>query len=196
MSGLTDADNSSFLVSGGGNLTLSALVNYAGAVDTTGDMAGHGEPAACCRCQLPRSPRTRASYSSRTQIQALSGGDVELPKLTTITGGPVQLESDGAGSTLNINALTTIQGNTGQQYYSGVQATNHGTVSDAALATLKQAEPDARRHGHHFTRPDCHVHRRDSQPDRRHGDIERTDRRRQLELPGQRRRQADRLGAW
>ena len=79
------------------------------------------------------------SYSSRTQIEALSGGDVELPKLATIIGGPVQLESDGRGSTLNINALTTIQGNTGQQYYTGVQATNHGTVSDAALATLKQA---------------------------------------------------------
>ena len=62
-----------------------------------------------------------------------------LPLLTSITGGPVQLESDGVGSTLNINALTTLQGNTGQQYYSGVQATNHGTVSDAALATLKQA---------------------------------------------------------
>ena len=51
------------------------------------------------------------SYSSRTQIQALSGGDVELPKLTTISGGPVQLESDGSGSTLNINVLTSIQGN-------------------------------------------------------------------------------------
>ena len=46
------------------------------------------------------------SYSSRTQMQAVSGGDVELPKLTTISGGPVQLESDGSGSTLNINVLT------------------------------------------------------------------------------------------
>ena len=79
------------------------------------------------------------SYSSRTQIQALSGGDVELPKLTTISGGPVQLESDGSGSTLNINVLTSIQGNAGQQFYSGLQATNHGTVTDAALVTINKA---------------------------------------------------------
>ena len=38
----------------------------------------------------------------------------------------MQLESDGSGSTLNINVLTSIQGNVGQQYYSGLQATNHG----------------------------------------------------------------------
>ncbi len=71
-------------------------------------------------------------HSSRTLIQALSGGDVELPKLATISGGPVQLESDGSGSTLEVNLLTSIQGNAGQQYYSGIQATNHGTITDAA----------------------------------------------------------------
>ena len=50
-----------------------------------------------------------SAYSSLVQVQAVSGGDVELPKLTTITGGPVQLESDGSASTLNINALTTCR---------------------------------------------------------------------------------------
>ena len=80
-----------------------------------------------------------SAYSSLTQVQAVSGGDVELPKLTTISGGPVQLESDGSGSTLNINVLTSIQGNAGQQFYSGLQATNHGTVSDAALVTINKA---------------------------------------------------------
>ena len=96
--------------------------------------------AACCRCsKLTTITEDTGSYSSRTQIQALSGGDVELPKLTTISGGPVQLESDGSGSTLNINVLTSIQGNGGQQYYSGLQATNHGTVSDAALVTINKA---------------------------------------------------------
>ena len=44
------------------------------------------------------------SYASRTQVQALSGGDVELAALlASISGGAVQqLESDGAGSTLDI----------------------------------------------------------------------------------------------
>ena len=91
-------------------------------------------------------------------MQAVSGGDVELPKLTTISGGPVQLESDGSGSTLNINVLTSLQGNTGQQFYSGLQATNHGTVSDAALATHQQSEPDARRHRHTVDQSDRDVH--------------------------------------
>ena len=80
-----------------------------------------------------------SAYDSLTQVQAVSGGDVELPKLTTISGGPVQLESDGSGSTLNINVLTSIEGNAGQQYYSGLQATNDGTVSDAALVTINKA---------------------------------------------------------
>ena len=49
-----------------------------------------------------------SNYASRTQVQALAGGDVELPALTSISGGPVQLESDGASSTLNIKAVATI----------------------------------------------------------------------------------------
>ena len=139
LSGLTDADNSSFFVSGGGKLTLSSLVNYAGAVNVTATWQATGAGSLLSLTKLTTITEDTGSYSSRTQIQALSGGDVELPKLTTISGGPVQLESDGSGSTLNINMLTSIQGNASQQYYSGLQATNHGTVTDAALTTLKQA---------------------------------------------------------
>ena len=42
LSGLTDADDSSFLVSGGGKLTLPALANYAGASIRHGDLQATG----------------------------------------------------------------------------------------------------------------------------------------------------------
>ena len=137
--GLTNADGSSLEASGGGKLTLSALPTYAGGVNYTGILQATGTGSLLSLAALTRLTEDTGSYSSRTQVQSLSGGDVELPALTTISGGPVQLESDGAGSTLNVNALTSFSGNTGQQYYSGLQVTNHASVSDSALATLNEA---------------------------------------------------------
>ena len=73
------------------------------------------------------------------QVQALAGGDVELPKLTTISGGPVTLESDGAGSKLNVSTLTSFtENNVNQRYYSGLQVTNQATVLDSVLATMTE----------------------------------------------------------
>ena len=42
-------------------------------------------------------------------IEALTGGDVELPMVTQITGG-VELESNSAASTLDVTDLTTFTG--------------------------------------------------------------------------------------
>ena len=61
LSGLTDADNSSFLVSGGAKLTLSSLVNFAGAVNSTATWQATG-----------------------------TGSLLSLSKLTTITGTPAR----------------------------------------------------------------------------------------------------------
>ena len=98
-------------------------------------------------------------------MQAVSGGDVELPKLTTISGGPVQLESDGSGSTLNINVLTSIQGNTGQAVLlrpAGDQP-RHGQRRGARHD--QQSESDARRHRHTVDQSDPDVHGGHVKPD-------------------------------
>ena len=194
-SGLTDADGSSLEASGGGKLTVSTLASYAGGVTYTSVLQATGTGSLLSLPALTKMTEDTGNYSSRTQVQALSGGDVELPALTSISGGPVQLESDGAGSTLNINALTSLTGNAGQQFFSGLQVTNHGTASDQRPGHAQGGEPDARRHRHAFHQPDHDVHRRDAQPERRHGELQRTYRRRRLELRGQRWQQADALGA-
>ena len=43
LGGLTDADASSFLVSGGASLTVSVLASYAGPINAHLDASGHGK---------------------------------------------------------------------------------------------------------------------------------------------------------
>ena len=47
---------------------------------------------------------------SLTTVQALSGGDIELPVLVLVNGGPVLLRSNGAGGKLDIPKLTEPRG--------------------------------------------------------------------------------------
>ena len=94
-------------------------------------------PAACFRS--PRSTtltEDTADYGSRTLIEALAGGLVKMPLVTQISGGPVQLESDGQGSQLVISGLTKFQGQAGQAYTSSLQITNGGSLIDPDLASL------------------------------------------------------------
>ena len=136
---LANIDGSSVLVSSGSQLSLPALLTYSGGANYTETLQATGAGSRLSLPALTKVTGDTSAYSSLIQVNAVSDGDVELAKLTTITGGPLQLESDGSASTLNINALTSVQGNSGQQYYSGLHVTNHGTVTDAALTTLKQA---------------------------------------------------------
>ena len=81
--------------------------------------------------------------NSFLHILATSGGSVQLPALTQINGGaagsspgPIQFESDGAASQLNLGALTSFA-EAGRLYYrSSLQATNGGTVADSTLTSL------------------------------------------------------------
>ena len=189
VTGTTTVSGGSLEAEGGATLSLSQLTTYAGAVDSTSTLEATGTGSMLSLPKLATVTEDTSSYSSRTQIQALSGGDVELPALTSISGGPVQLESDGAGSTLNINALTSLTGNTGQQLLlrpPGHQS-RHGQRQRPGHA--QGGEPDARRHRYAFHQPDRDVLRRDTEPERRHGELRRADRRRRLELRGQRRGQ-------
>ncbi len=75
-------------------------------------------------------------FDSLTQVLAFSGGDVDLPLLTAVSGGPVILEADGASSQLNVSDLNSITGNSGQAYSSTLQATHDGTLTDSSLGTF------------------------------------------------------------
>ena len=74
--------------------------------------------------------------NSWTQVQALAGGSVQMPLLNRVGNGPVLLESDGAGSQLNVSALPSFLGIPNDGHGSTLQITNGGTVLDLDLAQI------------------------------------------------------------
>ena len=66
-------------------------------------------------------------------------------RLHTINTGTVVLESDGAGSVLNVSALTGFAEANGWTI-STLQASNGGTVEDSSLATLSNVNVNIARH--------------------------------------------------
>ena len=118
---------------------MSVLASYAGPINVTSTFQATGSNSLLSLPKLATLTGDTTQYSSLVQVQALAGGDVELPKLTTISGGPVTLESDGSGSKLNVSALTSFtENNVNQRYYSGLQVTNQATVLDSVLATMSE----------------------------------------------------------
>ncbi len=139
LSGLTDADGSSLQVSGGATLSLPALTSYtASSVGSTLSASSTGSVLS-----LPKLATITGEgqyYGSRVQVQALAGGDLEMPALTTISGGPVQLTSDGTGSILDVAALSSYRGNFGDSIFSALQVSNHGTLQDGSLSSLSAVD--------------------------------------------------------
>jgi len=94
LSALTDADGSNIVVSGGASLTLPGLTSYTGGgelVTSTLQASGDGS-----LLSLPDLATLTAStaFDSSVQVGPSSGGDVELPVVTQITG-PVRLTCEG-----------------------------------------------------------------------------------------------------
>ena len=67
-----------------------------------------------------------------TEVEALSGGDIELPLLTQVSG-VVQLQSTGSGSVLNLSGLASLTGIGGSQF---LTITQGGSVTAPILATF------------------------------------------------------------
>ncbi|MFI5460129.1 MAG: RHS repeat-associated core domain-containing protein [Isosphaerales bacterium] len=139
LTGLNDGDGASFKVSGGASLTMP-LTSYADGANYPTLFQASGTGSVLSLFNLATVTLNGATYDAVAQIQALSGGDVELPGLTQLSGGPVQLESDGTGSKLNISGLTSLQQAGGFYTFSSLQATRGGTVSDAKLTSLKDVD--------------------------------------------------------
>ena len=136
LTGLSDGDGASFEVSGGASLTMP-LASYADGANYPILLQASGTGSVLSFPKLATVTLNGASYDAVAQIQALSGGDVELPGLTQLSGGPVQLESDGTGSKLNISGVTSFTQTSGLNYaLSSLQITNGGTVVDTGLSQL------------------------------------------------------------
>ncbi len=130
---LTDIDNSSLYVSGGGTLSLPGVTSYN--VDY-GDNPTLQASGAGSVLSLPNlSSMNLALYNTTVEVNALSGGQVSLPSLTRAETGRIFFESDGSGSLLNLAAMVSF-GDGDNWYSSGLQATNSGAVDDPNLTTL------------------------------------------------------------
>ena len=139
---LSDIDDASFIVSGGSTVSLPSVTSYANEVDYTTMLEASGAGSVLDLPGLTSMTATNdntwgVDYNSLTQVEALAGGDVEMPAVAQISGGPIWLISDGAGSVLDVSALSSFsQSPTGQRYFSLLQATDSGTIDDAKLTTL------------------------------------------------------------
>ncbi len=131
-----DIDGSSFDVSGGAALSLPTPTRYAGAAGAYATLIATGADSTLTLADLACIAADTTSVHSNLQVQALAGGQIALPALTTITGGPVVLESDGDGSVLNVSALTSFSGSSTSYQLPTIQATNDGTIQSGSLTTL------------------------------------------------------------
>ncbi len=117
----------------GGSLVVSDLSTIGGA-DVLVEASGEGTLLSFPALATISADTTQ--YNSLTQVQAFSGGDVELPLLNQVMGGPVIFDSSGAGSTLNIGTLPSIQGASGQAYQTTLEAQNGGSLTASALSSI------------------------------------------------------------
>ena len=76
-----------------------------------------------------------SAYGNRVQVQALAGGSLSLASLTQINTGPVQFETDGTNSVLNISALSSFTGASDGADPS-LQISNGGTLQADALTSM------------------------------------------------------------
>ena len=128
--GLTDIDGSSVESEGGANLTLPAVQKY-----TEPYFAGHGTFEASGANSVLSLPMLGSvsvtGEDAASAVIALTGGDVELPLLSVLSG-PVNVASENASSTINLTELAEIDGGS-------LTITTGGTVVDPNLATLVNA---------------------------------------------------------
>ncbi len=136
LSGLTAIDGSSFFATGGGSLTLPVATSYSQAAPQT--FVTQTFRAEGIDSLLDLGGLTALTngtfYASRLTIEAVGGGTIDLHSVATIddaTSGDtrrrsIDITADGTGSTIRLNALTSI---------TDAQATGAGDV-DGRWSTL------------------------------------------------------------
>ncbi|MFI5457017.1 MAG: RHS repeat-associated core domain-containing protein, partial [Isosphaerales bacterium] len=127
---LTDFDASSVYVSGGAVVTFTAFPSYNGGSSTIYFQAS----GAGSMLEFPELLSLNAP-TVFLDVQALSGGQVQLPLLAVIpaTSPYVQFDSEGAGSTINVPALTSFTGEGGN---AGITLKSGGRLLDPNLNSI------------------------------------------------------------
>jgi fibronectin-binding autotransporter adhesin len=119
---IPDINGASLNVSGGAMLSLTGVMNYqSGCANALWQASGAGSIL-----DLPGLTNLQGAACGDTlTIQALSGGQVLLPDLQSITNGNVAFLSDDTGSTINLTGLSAFVLQHGQ---GSLSAENGGTI--------------------------------------------------------------------
>ena len=134
LSNITTLTSGNVTVSGGASLILPGVTAYSPVNGTSGTLRATDAGSTLTLANLT-TITVGSNFATVAQFEALAGGTLALTGLTAINTGTVFLESDGAGSTLNVSNLTSITDNGGFQF-STVQQSNNGIIADASLVTL------------------------------------------------------------
>lgn len=131
--GLTHIDGSSVVASGGASVSLPGVSSYSNNFGGAPALEATGAHTNVALTNL-----STVTGSASLSLQALAGGTLTLSTLTQIntTGyyGLVQIESDGAGSSLDISSLATLAKSGAQN--SILKVTDSGTLQNNSLKTL------------------------------------------------------------
>ena len=134
LSNITTLTSGNVTVSGGASLSLPGVTAYSPVNGTSGTLRATDAGSTLTLANLT-TITVGSNFATVAQFEALAGGTLALTGLTAINTGTVFLESDGAGSTLNVSNLTSITDNGGFAF-STVQQSNNGIIADASLVTL------------------------------------------------------------
>ncbi len=122
LSGIGSLDGVSIYVSGGATLSLSQLTSYASTSSATIRASGAGRRLDLSGLTTLDGP---AGFNT-IQVNAVSGGVVDLHSLAQLDQGAVSFNADGANSLVDISALTSFS--TNGSYDSSIRVANGGEV--------------------------------------------------------------------
>ena len=127
---VTSAEGSDFNASGGSTLILSGLTSYQQPYSYGSEFQASG---AGSLVSLPNAASiTLPNGSGAISLEAYSGGDVEIPLVTQLTGS-IYLDTNSATSVLNVSQLTTFTG--GTVNYGGGTLNSSGSTPNLPVLT-------------------------------------------------------------
>ncbi len=148
--GSATVDGSSLLATGGAHISLPGVTNFTNAATGNDQYRTLQASGSGSVLDLPNvtSITNGTARDTNLTIQASDGGSVNLSSVTQITDPTtgdqsyraINVAADGAGSRVNLSALTSFQdnyaGTGGDQRFSTLSVSNGGTIQAGALATL------------------------------------------------------------
>jgi hypothetical protein len=143
--GRTTLADASLFASGGAQLSLPTATSYADSLEDRWQASGPGS-ILTLGALTSLTNFVPPEFGDTLDISATAGGQVQLPAVTTFdttSGGEntsVSLSADGAGSVINVSALTTLIDTEDGDFPGVLSVTNGGTVLDGALTTLENVD--------------------------------------------------------